>query len=346
MISVTQQVTEKEWEDFLLKQKNPPFLQSFHMRALHKKISEETIPFVLKEDDTIIGVALAIDIKARRGHYLYMPYGPVMRDDAWKHFPVITDAIVAEGKKRNADFLRSSPFIADTQNNRDMYAAAGWRKSPIHMLAEHIWWLDISLDEEMLLKGMRKTMRNLIRRATKEGVTIRESDRIEDVEIYTKIHKDTVTRHGFTPYTDDYFISQVESFLPNNHVRVYIAEYKNIPIAASIIMFYGNMASYHHGASLTEYNRIPASYLMQWTAIQEAKKRGCTMYNFWGVVPEEKMVSPIRKKPHPFAGVTKFKTGFGGELYNILPCQDYPLSAKYHATRLFETMRKYRRGFF
>lgn len=346
MPTVTQEISKEEWEKFLLSGSRPPFLQSYNMRALHERLGEETIPFALKDGDEVLGLALAVDVDAKRGHYLYMPYGPVMRDDAWQHFGLLTEALVAEGRARGADFLRSSPFIEATQPNVDVYRNAGWKRAPIHMLAEHIWWLDISPDEEALMKGFRKTMRNLIRRATRDGVTIRVSRDIADVDIYTEIHKDTVLRHGFTPYSDTFFRAQVEAFLEDDQVLIFVAEYEGKAIGASIIMFYGDMASYHHGASLSAYRNVPASYLMQWNAIQEAKKRGCTTYNFWGIVPEDKLVSPILKKPHPFAGVTKFKTGFGGELYNILPCHDYPLAAKYQATRLFETVRKYRRGFF
>jgi lipid II:glycine glycyltransferase (peptidoglycan interpeptide bridge formation enzyme) len=167
-----------------------------------------------------------------------------------------------------------------------------------------------------------------------------------DVELFIQIHKDTVARHHFVPYKDDFFHEQFNAFQADNQATMFVAEYQGTPIAAAMIMFYGDMASYHHGASLSAYNKIPSTYLLQWTAIQEAKRRGCTRYNFWGIVPEDKLISPITKKPHPFAGVTKFKTGFGGELRNLLPCQDYPLTSKYALTYAIETVRKYRRGFF
>ncbi|GAI33015.1 unnamed protein product, partial [marine sediment metagenome] len=31
----------------------------------------------------------------------------------------------------------------------------------------------------------------------------------------------------------------------------------------------------------------PASYLLQWEAIKEAKNRGCKLYNFWGIAEIE-----------------------------------------------------------
>ena len=50
-----------------------------------------------------------------------------------------------------------------------------------------------------------------------------------------------------------------------------------------------------------------ASYLVQWTAMREAKKRGCKYYDFLGIAPEG-------VTNHPWIGVTSFKKKFGGEV--------------------------------
>ncbi len=345
-ISVTNNITEKEWEQFLHTLSRPPFLQSWHMRALHEQLGDTTHVLALRKDDTVIGVTLCIEQRAKRGSYLYIPYGPVMTVDAWKHFGELSSAIKELAVSLRFDFVRSSPFILDSPQNNLAYSTNGWKPAPIHVLAEHIWWLEITADEDALQKGMRKTMRNSIRRATKDGVTIRTSTAPEDVDLFNEIHLDTVSRHKFVPYGHKYFTAQVDAFRESNEVLIFIAEHEGKAIAAAIMMFYGDMASYHHGASLSAHKRIPASYLLQWTAIQEAKKRGCESYNFWGIVPENQMVSAVRKKKHPFAGVTTFKTGFGGSQLDLLHAQDLPLTLKYKLfTRPFETGRRIRRGF-
>jgi lipid II:glycine glycyltransferase (peptidoglycan interpeptide bridge formation enzyme) len=72
------------------------------------------------------------------------------------------------------------------------------------------------------------------------------------------------------------------------------------------------------------------------------------VYNFWGIAPLRSSGSPNSQFPipkHPFAGVTTFKTGFGGELLELEHCMDLPLSKKYFLTWGIETVRKWRRGF-
>ena len=109
--------------------------------------------------------------------------------------------------------------------------------------------------------------------------------------------------------------------------------------ASAIIIFYGNMAAYRHSASLQLDKRLPTSYLIQWEAIKEAKKRGVMWYNFWGIAPEG------ASSKHPFFGITHFKKGFGGSHMELLPCFDIPLKMRYYLTRYFEFFRSIKRGF-
>lgn len=140
----------------------------------------------------------------------------------------------------------------------------------------------------------------------------------------------------------------MKHFAPLDQAIVYVARYQGEPVAASVHMRYAGIVSYHHGASTHKYAKIPASYLLQWTAIRDALHAGCDIYNFWGIAPrkmnengEEVIIDP----KHPFAGVTTFKTGFGGKPLPLLHCMDLPLTPGYRITRAFEFVRKWRRGF-
>ncbi|MEK7137354.1 MAG: peptidoglycan bridge formation glycyltransferase FemA/FemB family protein, partial [Patescibacteria group bacterium] len=200
----------------------------------------------------------------------------------------------------------------------------GFRPSPLHMLAEHIWYLNLQgKSEEDIRKGMRATTRNLIGRAEREGVAIEVSkDPRRDVEHFLALHEETRKRHRFTPYSDAFFRAQVEKFSEKGECALYLARYQSTVIAASIHMIYGGETSYHHGASSHAFSKIPASYLLQWRAMQDALKRGDRIYNFWGVAPGRmESARPaavgrgkwtMENERHPFAGVTTFKTGFGG----------------------------------
>jgi len=141
-----------------------------------------------------------------------------------------------------------------------------------------------------------------------------------------------VKKHNFTPFSLTYIKNQVKIFSQNNSVRVFTARHNGQPLASSIIMFYGDSAFYHHGASIQ--SKIPAAYLLQWEAILEAKRRGHKFYNFWGIIKEDVSLS------HPWQGITLFKKGFGGFQSDYLHAQDMPLSWKYWINWTIETIRK------
>lgn len=208
---------------------------------------------------------------------------------------------------------------------------------------------------------MRKTTRNLIGRAQRDGVIVEASKNPnEDLKHFLRLHEETRRRHGFTPYTDDFFRAQVRLFAERKECTVYLAKFQDEVIASSIHIHAFGETSYHHGASSSAHSKIPASYLLQWTAIQDALRRGDQIYNFWGIAPmSHSPDAPEARTPlspaggkgpgdrgrHPFAGVSLFKTGFGGSLLNLMHCIDVPVKASYWVTYGFEMLRKYRRGF-
>ena len=114
-------------------------------------------------------------------------------------------------------------------------------------------------------------------------------------------------------------------------------------VSGAIVIFWQNMAFYHHGASVSG-QKVPVSYLLQWEAIKEAKKRGCQFYNFWGIAPDVKEKEDVARSRHPWAGLSLFKMGFGGYRKEYVKTQDLPLSVKYIFNYLIEKARKAKRG--
>ena len=118
---------------------------------------------------------------------------------------------------------------------------------------------------------------------------------------------------------------------------------KEPPISMAFVIFGRDEAVYHYAASSNEARKIPAAYAIQWAIIQEAKKRGCRIYNLWGDVADNK----LRKHrfaayypAHRFAGPSLFKRGFGGRQITYLHAHDLPLNWKYWIDWSIEMTRK------
>ncbi len=105
-----------------------------------------------------------------------------------------------------------------------------------------------------------------------------------------------------------------------------------------MFIFYRNEVVYHHSGSLTEFRHIPASYLLQWEAINDAKKAGFEKYNFFGIAREDNL-------KHPWYGLSFFKKGFGGEEQRWVHGHDLPLKPKYWLTYIYEFLERKKRGY-
>ena len=347
-MQITEITNKSQWEDFILQNKESTFLHSWNWGEFNKNTGEKIwrVGVFDSRDEAmprLVAVALIIKVKAKRGSFLFIPQGPVIKVSSIKCQILsiankLTDYLKSLGREEKVGFIRISPILENGDENLDIFKQAGFKNAPIHMMhPEMTWLLDITKSEEEILKGMRKTHRNLIRRAGKDGVEIIQSANEKYLKTFYNIHMETVRRHKFTPFSYDYIKSEVEAFRKDNQISIFSAKYKNKIISSAIIVFFGDQAFYHHGSSLSEYNKIPSSYLILWEAIREAKKRNKKIFNFYGIVEN--------KPKHPWSGLSKFKKGFGGYRKEFLHCQDLPLRKKYLIAWFVETVRKIKRGY-
>jgi len=340
------EIKEKNiWESFLSNCKEKTFLQSWNWGEFQKMMGNKIWRFGIFEDNKLTSVSFFYKIVAKRGTFLFLPHAPVVKCKAgsikYEVLETLLPRLKEIAKEEKASFVRIAPIWERTEENIKIFKEIGFREAPIHIHPELTWQLDITLPEEELLMKMRKTTRYLIRQGIKEkNIEILKSKDIKDVEIFNKLYGETVRRQHFIPFSQNYLKNEFLAFLPDNQILVFLAKYKNEVLAGGIFLFWQNIAFYHHGASTLKYPKIPASYLLQWEVIKEAKKRDCSSYNFWGIAESE-----LKNRKHPWWGLTLFKMGFGGFRKEYVKTQDFPISKKYWPTYLFEKLRKIKRGF-
>ena len=338
------EINNKEiWENFLLKCKEKTFLDSWNWGEFQKKEGEKIWRLGIYESEELVALALVIKIKAKRGTFLFVPHGPNINNQPRNNNQVLEtllDELKVIAKKEKANFIRIAPIWERNEENIKIFKDLKFRKAPIHMHPEITWEMDVVPTEEELLMGMRKTTRYLIRQAQKNNdIEIIQSQNIEKLKRFDEIYCATARRHHFVPFSLDYLQNQFSSFLEDDQISIFLGKYKREVVSAAVVVFWQNIGFYHHGASLSKYNKVPVSYLLQWEAIKEAKRRGCEIYNFWGIAPVN---SKLRK--HPWAGLTLFKMGFSGFKKEYVKTQDFPISSMYLLTNIFEKLRKAKRG--
>lgn len=330
-----------EWDAFVQTQLYTIFVQSSLYGEFYKKMGEEYRIFGIYKEHQLVGGALMVSMHARRGNFLFVPYGPFLpeegRGDALE---LLTHALKAYGKKGGYHFVRISPFIERTETMTTACVRLGFRPAPIHMLAEITWLLDLAQPEDAILSNMNKNHRNLIHRCEREGVRIVMDSPRESLADLHRMIDVTAKRHNFVRFSEEYINQEFETFADGGLATIVRGYLPNGQLdAAAIIIRHGTMACYRHSGSLNLNPKLPVSYLVQWEVIKDAQAKGMRWYNFWGIAP------PHASPRHPFFGITHFKKGFGGTAMHLLPAMDLPLSLRYWGTWGIETARRIKRGF-
>lgn len=327
------------WNSFVVAQRPNTFLQSWQWGQIQTKDGESVGYLGVFDGDIQVAAALVVTVHARRGNFYLIPHGPITISQAAQ--VKVIEAIVAyvrlEARAEKAVCIRIAPLIEKSPYVNAALIQLGFRPSPLHIHAELTWVLDITPPLETILADMRKTARHAIKKGEPQ-VTVEIETSLKGLDRFWPLYEATKSRHQFVPFKYDFLKSQVTEFAKTNQVFIPIATYQGKDVAAAIMIQFGQTVFYYHGASIKVPGNIPAAHVLHWRAIEEAKKRGATAYNFWGIAPED-------QPRHPFAGITVFKKGFGGHAIDYMHAHDLPLSAWYWKLWLVETVRKIKRGF-
>lgn len=332
-------ITDKKvWEEFVLSRNPRSFLQSWNWGKTNESIGDEVVRWGYYKDDELVGVCQMIKQTARRGPHFLVPAGPVIDWNDKGLVKFVFGKIRDYARSQGSWFVRIRPELEDNEKNSSLFKSLGLIPAPMHLHAENTYVLNIDKDDEELLYGMRKNTRYSVRKSLRYGLGIEKTSSIKSAEILEKLQDETVRRLGFVGFSGKLFKAQLQTFGKDGQALMFICRKGSIPLVASIIIFYGDFAYYHHSGSSSKYREIPASYFLQWHVINEARRRGCRFYDMWGAVPKG-------KTKHRFSGPSLFKKGFGGERVDWLHAHDMPIrNTLYWGTYLFETIRKRLRG--
>ncbi len=229
------------------------------------------------------------------------------------------------------------PPAKANQEIRLNFETQNWnlKKANTNILPADTNFIELTKDENRLLKEMKSKTRYNVRLSQRKGIRVRSAD-FSDLEIWYELYRETCARNGIYLHGIDYFIAvmgtKVNDTRSPAEAELLIAEVDNRPLAAMFLVFSGNRATYLYGASSSSMRNYMPTYALQWEAIKRAKRKGCTEYDMFGVAPHP-------DPGHPLYGLYRFKTGFGGNLFHRMGCWDYALNSNDYSMYLSTEMR-------
>lgn len=312
------------------------FLQTSSWGKVYEAVGQKVYYFGVFDGKKQLGSSVVILKPAKRGRYLEIPGGPLLNWDGDEDvLRFYLDRIRDVAKAQKCVFVRMRPNIPDTEEHRAIAKELGLVLSPMHLHAEHTVMLDLTKTEDELMADMRRQTRYEVRRAEKLGIELSCESGERAFNDFYDLQLDTAKRQGFIPSSRDFILAQGKVF--GEKAKIYTASLDGKVLAKGLVLLQSPEAVYHEAASTLEGRKLPGAYALQWQVIRDAKKLGLKRYNLFGIAPPN---SPH----HRYAGVTTFKTGFGGEQLAYLPAHDLVIrKTHYSMVHCLEEIRKKRR---
>ena len=339
-------ITSKEQlNNFVGTQTRSQFLQSWQWGEFHKIVSGDVFRLGARYNGELVASAIIIKKVLPMGKfYFYCPRGPILEKSqipnpksrrptvsgsrtpqycgaSGQILDMLFEEIKRLAQEQGVMFFRFDPISQIINSKLQIVETIDVQPSQTSIL-------NLKKSEQELLKAMHQKTRYNIKLAEKKGVKIVEIG-LDKFDEFWKLMCETSDRDSFRTHGIDYYKEMLK--LDKDFIKLFVAQYRKKTISAVVVSFFGDTATYMHGASSNEHREAMAPHLLQWHCIKLAKDLGYKYYDFYGV--DEKK----------WPGVTRFKKGFAGKTVKYPGTFDFIFDQNWYS--IYKMVRKVRRTF-
>jgi peptidoglycan pentaglycine glycine transferase (the first glycine) len=349
----------EQWDGWFLARSEPhSFTQSWAWGDILIAEGKRIERLAVIEGDMVLAQAQVVYTPIFFGwQYAFCPKGPVLDESRIKNYELrIYETVINYFKKQNVLFFRVEPRFK-IQNSKFEINRSIDISPPATLL------LDLNKSADQLLAGMHPKTRYNISLAKKKNMKISLE---KNLDVFWNLMNKTGSRDKFGLHHKGHYAA----VLASKAVSQLTAYHDAVPVACAVFIGFGNTFTYLYGASDYAYRNLMAPYLLQWEGMEIGNDFGSKWYDFFGVAPRQQSASsaviPTKEESlsdqnengqrsfakaqddsyeydskHQYAGVTRFKVGFGGVPYEDPGTFDVVISKyKYDLYKLLRRLRR------
>lgn len=327
MLDVRLSTDNKHWDSWLHQRDVPPFTQSSAWADILVKENKTVELVEFRNDNAKVAQALLIFNTLPFGwRYAFCPRGPVVAND--EEEAEVYDSLADYCKQKKCLFLRIEPAHSPVLPNAIKAIDINPRATVL---------LDLQQPLEKMLDAMHQKTRYNIRLAEKKELTVSDT---KNTMFLLDLLFMTGKRDGFSLHDREHYEEILKSPL-SAQLTVLLGQK---PIATAVFVGCGNTYTYLYGASDYEHRSLMSPYVLQWAAIKHGQQKGYRWYDFFGIAPVTvDNGNYVYDEKHQYAGVTRFKLGFGGVVTEAPGTYDLIISPFQY--RMYGLLRRFRRKF-
>ncbi len=308
LITDPEKIDKKEWNDFVHNHPYGNIFQTSDMYEVYKntKNYEPVFCAILNENHKIIAILLAVIQKESEGIFGKLTArsiifgGPlVMLNDYTSLEYLLTG--YSEIVKRRVIYTQFRNFTLQDISSQEVF------KRKNYIFENHLnILLDLRVGVDELWKGLKKSRKDGINKARKQGFTFKVVNRLETIDNFYTLFENLYSNIRI-PYPHKSFFRNLNEKIQEN-LLWFILENNGVQ---SIILcaFQFNKVLYAFNIGIFQdkdfLRKRPVDYFY-WGVIKWASENGLEQYDWMGA-----------GNPHEEYGVRKFKLEYGGEIMDL-----------------------------
>ena len=250
--------------------------------------------FILEDAGEIIAAALVRNVKSPllKGGLAYVSMGPMWRPKGRQADPdrlaIALAALRKEVVEKQGIQLRVRPRLTtdDVSDPEGFIAKSGFKLRP-EVRPYQSLLVDLRLSEEELMASFHAKWRNHLSKGLKGDCEVVISKDLELFDRFVALHQEMADRKNFVEGMDLEAIRKAQTVeIDSNKLIVFAAKINDEIVATTLISWMGDTAIYLLGASGPEARKLNASYVLQWSVLQNLKQWKCTWYDLGGINPQ------------------------------------------------------------
>lgn len=305
-VGIINPLADSRWHDFISTNKAAEvFHTSAWLGAVSDSFGYEPRAYILEGASSQIVAAwptMLVKSRLTGSRLVCLPFchraGPLLTAPA--HATRLLRALVEDAKRLGARSVETRAWPAGVVAPCEIRASTSYSR--------HV--LDLSGGSEAVLSRADKDIRYSIRRAQREGVTVRLAEGPDDVEAFYHLYLGQRRRLGLLPQPKHFIRAIYERLIHAGLGFAVMAEYQGQSVCGLLSVGHGRRVVGTHSAADYASRQLRATALAMWKCVEIACERGYGQYDFGRTDTES-------------AGLEQFKAAWGARREE-LPYYYYP----------------------
>ena len=236
------ELTEEEYRSFWENHPLKSFLSAPEISELRKDLNWETNYVGVEENNKIVAATMLLShLRHFKKYEFYSPRGYLIDFHNKDLVDFFTNELKKYIKEKNGYVLRIDPYLIYKQRdiNGDIVEGGvdnsivvnnlislGFKQVPKGHTEQVSWMFSLDLegkDEETILKEMKSSTRNKIRKIEKSGINVKELT-YDELDRFQAIMEETSERKNFTNRKLSYYQGMYKLFHDKNEIKFFITE--------------------------------------------------------------------------------------------------------------------------